>query len=188
MEVSRRYTFGMQVHVDRRLAAGWVACWVVALVLLATSGSQGIGAQLKAAPTCSTLLTASELTTILGEKTAAMGVRQRGPGESECPWILRGGSSGSASVVVQFYDLSHVEASPKAPTLDAFFETLVTSAEGAASGKREPLPGIGEKAAFIPTTPQVVAVVQRADGVARIAGNNLTKAQITAVARAVATP
>ncbi len=40
----------------------------------------------------------------------------------------------------------------------------------------------------MPTDPQVLAVVQRADGVARIVGNNLTKAQITAVARAVATP
>jgi hypothetical protein len=42
--------------------------------------------------------------------------------------------------------------------------------------------------AFVATDPQVLAVVQRADGVARIVGNNLTKAQITAVARAVATP
>ncbi len=50
------------------------------------------------------------------------------------------------------------------------------------------LPGIGRKAVFVPTDPQVLAVVQRNDGVARIVGNNLTKAQITAIARAVATP
>jgi hypothetical protein len=65
---------------------------------------------------------------------------------------------------------------------------VVAAAEGTASGKREVLAGIGQKAAFVPTTPQVLAVVQRPDGVARIVGNNLTKAQITAVARAVATP
>jgi hypothetical protein len=58
-----------------------------------------------------------------------------------------------------------------------------------ASGKkREMLAGIGQKAAFLNADPQVLAVVQRADGVARIVGNNLTKAQITAVARAVASP
>jgi hypothetical protein len=50
------------------------------------------------------------------------------------------------------------------------------------------LTGIGQKAAFVPADPQVLAVVQRPDGVARIVGNNLTKAQITAVALAVATP
>lgn len=76
-----------------------------------------------------------------------------------------------------------------APTLEKDFEQIVSAAEGRASGKkREALAGIGQKAAFVPTDPQVLAVVQRAGGVARIVGNNLTKAQITAVARAVATP
>lgn len=57
-----------------------------------------------------------------------------------------------------------------------------------ASGKRQMLSGIGQKSAFVPTDPHVLVVVQRVDGVARIVGNNLTKAQITAVAKAVATP
>ena len=60
--------------------------------------------------------------------------------------------------------------------------TMVTVTLAAFAG------GDGRKAAFVPTTPQVLAVVQRSDGVARIVGNNLTKAQITAVARAVAAP
>lgn len=147
-----------------------------------------MGAQTNATPVCASLLTADELATIVGEKMQDMGPRQRGPGESECAWMLRGGKSGFKSVAVQFYDASYVkDSAPK--TLDGFFESLVANAEAMASGgKRELLPGVGQKAAFVPTTPQVLAVVQRADGVARIVGNNLTKAQISAVAKAVATP
>lgn len=140
-------------------------------------------------PTCMTLLTADELTKAAGAGFKDMGGRPREEGETECPWMLRGGSGGFKTVSVQFYDLRAVQASQNAPSLDAFFEQIVAAAEGAASGKkREALAGVGQKAAFVPTDPQVLAVVQRADGVARIVGNNLTKAQITAVARAVATP
>ena len=140
-------------------------------------------------PTCTTLLTADELTKAVGAGFADMGARERGEGETECPWMLRGGSGGFKTVSVQFYDLTAVKASQNASTLDAFFEQVVASGEVAAGGKkREALAGIGQKAAFVPTDPQVLAVVQRADGIARIVGNNLTKAQITAVARAVATP
>jgi hypothetical protein len=141
-----------------------------------------------ATPTCSTLLTADELSKAVGPDFKDMGARPRGAGETECPWMLRGGTQGFKTVSVQFYDLTAVKASTT-PTLDAFFETIASGAEAAAQGKkREMLAGIGQKAAFVPTDPQVLAVVQRADGVARIVGNNLTKAQITAVARAVAAP
>jgi len=142
-----------------------------------------------AVPVCATLLTADELTKIIGEKMTDMGPRVRESGESECSWMLRGGSKGFKTVSVQFYDVKAIKASPAAPTLPAFFEQTVSAGEGAASGnKREMLTGIGDKAAFVQTDPQVLAVVQRPNGVARIVGNNLTKAEITAVARAVATP
>jgi hypothetical protein len=139
-------------------------------------------------PVCATLLTAEELKTAVGATMENMGAQTRESGESECPWMLRG-PAGFKTVSVQFYDLTMIKASTTVSTLPAFFEEIVSAAEGAASGKkREMLTGIGQKAAFVPTDPQVLAVVQRADGVARIVGNNLTKAQITAVARAVATP
>ena len=117
-----------------------------------------------------------------------MGPDERSPGETVCSWMLRGGSAGFKSLSVEAYELKYIEASPTAPGLDAFYELIVSSGEDAGSAKREPLAGIGLKAAFVAASPQVLAVVQRADGVARIVGNNLTKAQITAVARAVATP
>lgn len=181
---------------DRRLVTGWVTGVAGAFVCLATFGlsvaraqsNAPVNAQPKTVPACAVLLTAEELTAGIGEKMTDMGARERGPGETECPWMLRGGSGGFKTVAVQFYELSHIKTSPTASTPDAFFEMVVAAAEGTASGKREVLAGIGQKAAFVPTTPQVLAVVQRPDGVARIVGNNLTKAEITAVARAVATP
>lgn len=146
-----------------------------------------VGAQTP--PTCMTLLTADELTKAVGAGFKDMGGETRSAGETECPWMMRGGPGGFKTVSVQFYDLSAVKASPNAATLDAFFEQIVESGEAAAGGKkRQALTGIGQKATFVPTDPQVLAVVQREDGIARIVGNNLTRAQITAVARAVAAP
>jgi hypothetical protein len=159
----------------------------IGLVLLAAIDPTALQAQ-TTRPTCMTLLTADELTKAVGTAMTDMGGEVRGEGETECPWMLRGGSAGFKSVAVQFYDLRAVASNTSAPTLETFFEQVVSAAEGTASGKRETLPGIGQKAAFVPADPQVLAVVQRADGVARIVGNNLTRAQITAVARAVATP
>jgi hypothetical protein len=186
------YTLGMHINVDRGRLGGWATGVAGVLVLLGTLGSSIVSAQPAkagaATPMCSTLLTAEELTTVIGEKMQDMGARERAAGETECPWMLRGGSSGFKTVSVQFYDLSNIKGNSNAATPDAFFEMLVSSAEGVASGKREMLTGIGKKAAFVPATPQVLAVVARPDGVARIVGNNLTKAQITAVAKAVATP
>ncbi len=103
-----------------------------------------------AVPACATLLTADELTKSIGEKMQDMGPRVRDSGESECGWMLRGGSKGFKTVSVQFYDMKVIKASPAAPTLPAFFEQIVLSGEVAASGhKREMLPGIGDKAAFV---------------------------------------
>ena len=80
-------------------------------------------------PTCMTLLTADELTKAVSAGFADMGGRERGEGETECPWMLRGGSAGFKTVSVQFYDLRAVKASQNAPTLDAFFEQIVAAAK-----------------------------------------------------------
>jgi hypothetical protein len=162
-----------------------VSVVTVATVAVLSCASAAIAQQ----PACVALLTPDELTKAVGAPMEDMGARTRDSGESECPWMLRGGSGGFKSVSVQFYDMNVVKAATTAPTLPKFFEMIVSAGEEGASGKkREMLAGIGQQAAFVPTDPQVLAVVQRPDGVARIVGNNLTKAQITAVARAVATP
>lgn len=137
-------------------------------------------------PTCATLFTAAELAQAVGEGFKEMGLKSRAPGETECAWMARGGSAGFKTVAVQFYDQRALAEANV--TAAVFFERVVSGAEGMAKGKRQPLLGIGEQAAFVPTAPQVLAVVQRADGIARIVANNVSKAQITAVAKAVAAP
>jgi hypothetical protein len=166
---------------------------VVCVVMLGAAASLRADVQApQPVPICSTLLTSDELTKAVGAAMKDMGARNQSAGESMCPWMLQGGSAGFKTVSVQFYEAAAIKAgqvSTATTTVEAFYESVVAGAEGMAAGKkRELLAGIGVKAAFIATTPQVAAVVQRADGVARIVGNNLTKDQITAVARAVAAP
>jgi hypothetical protein len=100
--------------------------------------------------------------------------------------MLRG-DAGFKTVAVQFYDLKYIASGEVNNTPDAFFADQTSPVEGF-RGTAEPLPGIGTKAALIPAEPQRLAVVQTAEGVTRIVGNNLTKAQMIAVAKAVAAP
>lgn len=139
-------------------------------------------------PTCMTLITTETLKKTVGIAMEDMGGEVRGEGETECAWMARGGPGGFSSLAVQFYDLRAIADSPGAPELAAFFDQVVSSAEEVAAGEHEALPGIGQRAAFVPTDPQMLVVVQRPDGIARIVANNLTRDQITAVARVVGTP
>jgi len=160
--------------------AGWVSS-LTCLALLS-----GVAAALSAQGPplkCATLLSADELKAATGAVFKDMGPEARHPGETECSWMATGGS-GFKSVSVQFYEPGYVNESPS-KTLAAFFTMLAEPGEGQ---KAEPLAGTGVKATLVHADPQFLAVVQRADGVARIVANNLTKAQISAVAKAVATP
>jgi hypothetical protein len=142
------------------------------------------GAQLP----CAAVLTADEVKAAVGVALEALGARDRGAGETECPWMARGGPGGLKTVAVTFYDEHAIAASPTAPNGDAFFEMLVKAAEASNAATRDPIPGVGRRAAFVATSPQTLAVVHRANGVARIVANGLTKAQTIAIAKAVATP
>lgn len=135
---------------------------------------------------CERMLTAGELQKAVVPGFQSMGPQERNPGESECSWMLRG-DAGFKTVSVQFYDLKYIASGEVNNTPDAFFADLTSPIDGF-RGKAEPLPGIGTKAVLIPAEPQRLAVVQTPEGVARIVGNNLTRAQIIAVAKAVATP
>lgn len=147
-------------------------------------GAGGL-AQTAAGPLpCERLLTAAELEKAVAPGFQSMGPEERNPGESECSWMLRG-HSGFKTVSLQFYDLKYIASGEVNNTPDAFFADLTAPLEGF-RGKAEPLPGIGTRAALIPAEPQRLAVVQTPEGVARIVGNNLTRAQTIAVAKAVA--
>jgi hypothetical protein len=165
-------------------AIALVTGFAAALALVPATESAQKAASAK--PACVALLTADELKAAVGSALEDMGPTERGEGESECAWMGRAG--GFKTVSVQFYDARAIKASPSASTPDAFFEMIVKAAEESTSKKREAVPAVGQRTAFVPTDPQTLAVVQRPDGVARIVANGLNKAQTLAVARAVATP
>ncbi len=137
-------------------------------------------------PTCMSLFTAAELAQTVGPGFEEAEARESAPGETECAWMARGGTKKFQTVSVQFWDLRALAAASW--TLAQAFEEHVSAAEGVATGKRELLPGVGQQAAFVPTDPQGLVIVQRADGVARVVANNVSKAQLTAVAKAIAAP
>ena len=174
----------MPIRPHALILAGLTAGTIVA-------GASPAAAQKAATPAaklpCAAVLTADEVQTAVGVALEDLGPRDRGKGETECDWMARGGPGGLKTVAVVFYDESAIKES-SAPTGDGFFEMLVKAAEESSSARREMLPGVGQHAAFVATNPQTLAVVHRANGVARIVANGLTKAQTTAIAKAVATP
>jgi high-affinity K+ transport system ATPase subunit B len=157
---------------------------VCALLMLSAAGAP---AQDAAPPLkCAALLTADEVKAAVGVAMQDMGPEERNPGETECAWMVR--EKGEFKTVsVQFYTTAYITGGAN-PTPHAFYEDMVAFAEENNNTKRQALSGIGKAAAIVATDPQLLGVVQLEDGVARIVGNNLTKAQMTAVARAVATP
>jgi hypothetical protein len=104
-------------------------------------------------------------------------------GVSECSWYGKS-AKGFKSLSLQFYDKAYIASSPS-ETIDAFFQMM---AEPAGDEKMSPLEGIGVRAVLVTADPQAGAYVQLGNGVVRIVTNNLTRSQVAAVARAVATP
>jgi hypothetical protein len=144
-----------------------------------------IGAQQPATHRCASLLTADEIQKAVGETFENVDTISRNPGSTECTRIARG-PKGAKSVVVQFFDVTYIKSGPDGDnTVERFFTRM---AAPSATEKVQPLPGVGLKAAVVTADPQRGAYVQLADGVARIVANNLTEAQVIAVARAVAAP
>lgn len=155
------------------------------LVLVVLTPAGAFAQAPSAMPTCATLLTSAALTAAVGETFKDLGTEVARSGATECEWAFRLGTAGAKTLSVTFYDVEALKASPAYASADEYFESVVSGAERGAV-KRETLPGVGLKAAFVATTPQSLVVVQRADGVARVVGNNISKPQMTAIAQAMA--
>lgn len=141
-----------------------------------------------AAPSCTTLLPAEVIAKVVGEPFKDLGSEVGRSGASDCEWAAGLGTPKAKTLSMNFFDAAALKASPGYASADEYFESVVASVEARAPGKREMLPGVGMKAAFVATAQQMLVAVQRKDGVARIVGNNLTKAQMIALARAIAAP
>lgn len=158
---------------------------MLALAVLTPTAARAQGAAL---PSCMTLLPAEALSKILGQTYKDMGSEVGRSGASDCEWATGLGTPGFKTLAFTFFDAAALKASPGYASADEYFESVVSSVESRAPAKRELLPGVGLKAAFVATPPQMLVAVQRKDGVARLVGNNLTKAQMLALARALAMP
>jgi hypothetical protein len=161
------------------------ACVILALMLLAPATARAQGA---AMPTCMTLLPVEALAKILGETYKDMGSEEAQGGASDCNWAVNLGTPRFKTLSFSFFDAVALKASPGYASADEYFERVVGSVESRAPAKREMLPGVGLKAAFVATPPQMLVAVQRKDGVARLVGIKLTKAQMIALARALGAP
>jgi hypothetical protein len=136
--------------------------------------------------TCGSLITDAEITKAVGAAMRAIGNDTRGPGHTECKWMLAGQGAFKTLAVI-FEDESALKAA-QAATSAKLFETYVSSAEQTGKSTRSPLPGVGQRAAIIDVSEQTQVIVQREDGVARIITNGMSREQITALARALMTP
>ena len=61
------------------------------------------------------------------------------------------GTPGFKTLAVSFFDAVALKASPGYASADEYFESVVSSVESRALSKREVLPGVGLKAAFVAT-------------------------------------
>jgi len=165
-----------------------LACAATVSTILPAAPVTAQKAATSATTPCAMVLTADEVKAAVGAAMQGYPPDDRGRGNTECEWILRGGPGGVKTLSVSFHDLDGIKLSPVAPTPDGFYEMLVKAAEDSTSTRREPIAGAGLHAAFVPTSPQTLAIVHRADGVVRIVANGMTKAQTIALAKAVATP
>lgn len=162
----------------------WIQALSFALLAPVLSSAAAQGAK----STCMSLLTADEIAKAVGEPFKDLGSETGRSGATSCDWAARLGTPAAKTVSFTFYDNVALKVSPAYASPDAYFESIVSSVEGKSPTKRESIPGVGVKAALVATGPQLLVAVQRADGVGRVVGNNLTKAQATALAHAIAAP
>lgn len=134
------------------------------------------------------LLTSEVIARTVGETFKDLGSHLGRSGASDCEWSAGLGTPKAKTLSMTFFDAVALKASPGYAGADEYFESVVAGVESRAPGKREVLTGVGMKAAFVATAQQMLVAVQRPDGVARLVGNNLTKGQMLALARAVGAP
>ncbi len=155
------------------------------IALLAVAFSVTAAAARAESPTCAALLTAAELEAAAGKGFEDMGPSRSGVGHTECSWMSRAG--GFKIVALTFWDADGVRDEIESDGGPAeLFEIQVKSMEEVGGGKREPIAGVGGGAVLLKNAEQLVAFLPTSGGLARVVANGLTRAQVTALAKAVA--
>ena len=139
---------------------------------------------------CTQVLTAEQVRAAVGATLKVLALQKAETGVTECTWS-RDGSAAGPTVRVQFFERSAISANPVVSSPDGYYEMIASAAEEIAGRKREVVAGLksaGNRAATVQSNTQILVLVQRGDGIARVVLGNLTKAQATAVAKAISGP
>jgi hypothetical protein len=154
---------------------------LAALLLLATATAHAQTPAEPSAERCDAILTSEEAVAVVGDGYQGPAVGEFRPGFTSCDWQGDGSNFGFT-----FASLKALAADER--SADDEFEFDVQALESEKT-KREPLPGVGVKAAILPAGEDALAiVVQRADGVARMITYKIEREKALALARALATP
>ncbi len=142
---------------------------------------------------CTQVLTAEQVRAVVGATLKVGALQKAEAGVTDCNWSRTGGAeTGSGPTIrVQFFERTAISANPVVSSPDGYYEMIASAAEEIAGRKREAitgLPNAGTRAATVQGSAQILVLVQRADGIARVVLGNLTKAQAAAVARVIAGP
>lgn len=154
-----------------------------ALAVLAASLAAPAAAE--DAPRCASFLPAPVLEKAAGKGFALADSVARGPGESECSWMARGGGLKIISITEFGREAIRRGLSPDASPAQ-LFDQNVKGTEEAGQGRREALAGIGVRAAIVPSGERLVTYIELADGMVTVSAMGLSRAQAVEVARAVA--
>ena len=139
------------------------------------------------------VLTAEQVRAAVGVTLKVLALQKAEAGVTECTWSRTGGAETSTgpTIRVQFFERLAISANPVVSSPDGYYEMIASAAEEIAGRKREAIAGLtsaGSRAATVRGNGQVLVLVQRGDGIARVVLSNLTKAQATAIARAISGP
>ncbi len=142
---------------------------------------------------CAQVLTAEQVRGAVGATLKVSAVQNAEAGVSECTWSRSGGAEPGAgpTVRLQFFERTAISANPVVSSPEGYYEMIASAAEEIAGRKRDNVTGLtaaGVRAATVQGTAQILVLVQRGDGIARAVLGNLSRAQATAIAKAISEP
>ena len=130
---------------------------------------------------CDAVLTPEEAAAVVGDGYQGPAVGEPRPGFTSCDW-----QGDDSNFGFTFASLKALAADQRSADDEFEFDVLALEND---TTKREPLPGVGVKAAVLPAGDDALAVVvQRTDGVARMITYKIEREKVLALARALATP
>lgn len=138
---------------------------------------------------CANLLPAEKMQAAIGKGMKAASAEVEKRGGISCAWMRRAPDP-FATVSIEYYDKKAIAASApdNAGSAEKLYENMIKPHEERTKLKRETIAALGKRAVLVPADPQRLVVIEREGAVLRIVMNGVSKAQASAVAKAIAAP